>query len=322
MRLVFVGTDDIGALALKEIIGSSHEVLFVISQPDRPKGRGKKITPGPVRQVADEYDIRIYQPESIREDVTRNAIIEASPDIMVVVSYGEYIPSKIFKAPEFGSINLHPSLLPRWRGAAPVRYALLAGDEVTGVTVQYLHKRMDAGDILAQVEVPIEPVDDHGSLCDRLHPLGAKLVVEVLDRFDKKGHEIESYVQDEEKITQAPKITKDDLWIDWTRSAVDVRNKIRAFAPSPGARAQFRGELYKILRVEDVNDYPNEPVPGLIYGIPYPIVDCVDKGLKIITIQPPGKKPIDGADFRNGYRLADGEMFGGKELLSEWEGSS
>ncbi len=316
MKLVFVGTDVVGALALKAIIGSSHEILFVVSQPDRPKGRGKKIQPGLVRQIADEAELTVYQPESIRDEITKNAIIEAKPDIMVVVSYGEYIPSKIFKAPEFGSINLHPSLLPRWRGAAPVRYALLEGDEVTGVTVQYLHKRMDAGDILAQAEVPIEPDDDHGSLCDKLYPLGADLVVSVLDKFDEKGHGVDSREQDEDQVTQAPKITKDDLWIDWNSPAVNIKNKIRAYAPSPGVRTVFRGELYKILKVAEVgSEYPNEPVPGLIYGLPYPVVDCADQALRILTIQPPGKKPMDGADFRNGYRLADGEMFGGKEMM-------
>lgn len=313
MRVVFIGTDEIGEIALRKLSESRHDVVLVISQPDRPKGRGRRIEPGPVAVAAEEFGFPLIQPESIRDEEARKALDDVSPDIITVVSYGEYIPRKIFESPKHGSINVHPSLLPRWRGASPVRYALLAGDDVTGVTIQYLHKRMDAGDILMQEEVPIEPDDDHGSLCNKLYPLGGELLVRALDGLEEGT--ISAFPQDESKVTQAPKIEKGDLWLNWAMPAKQVRNRIRAFAPSPGARAEFRGKVYKILSASKDFISPDERcAAGMVSRLvdEGPVVMCSDLGLVITSIQPPGKKPIDGRDFINGYRIEVGEIFKGR----------
>lgn len=312
MRVVFIGTDDLGEIALRKIVESSHDVVLVVTQPDRPKGRGRKLIPGVVKVIAEENEIPCVQPLTIKEDQAKQAIFDAQPDIIAVVSYGEYIPSSIFNFPRYKSINLHPSLLPRWRGASPVRYALLAGDEITGVTVQYLHKKMDAGDIIRQVEVQIDPDDDHGTLCQKLYPLGADTLIEVLDDFEKSGENVVAVQQDETLVTQAPKIEKEDLWIDWSRSAKDTRNRIRAFSPKPGAKSIFRGDNYKILAADSIfieMDGKFEP-GGIIKISEYgPVVACSDSGICLTKLQPPGKNPMDARDFLNGYRVEAGEKF-------------
>ncbi len=312
MRVIFLGTDIFGELALKKLAESSHEVVLVVTQPDRPKGRGRTIVPGRVRLATEAYRIPLIQPESIRDDETKEIIAEIAPDIIAVVSYGEYIPRSIYDAPPHKSINVHPSLLPRWRGAAPVRYALLAGDRVTGVTVQYLHKRMDAGDIVLQEEAPIDPDDGHDSLCDKLYPLGAEMLVRALDGLE--AGTIQPVPQDESKITNAPKIEKDDTWLDWSRPADEVRNRIRAFSPKPGARTRFRGSDYKILTADKgIRQIEGGNEPGTVVELSKdgPVVACIDGGLAITELQPPGKKPQGGRDFLNGYRVETGERFSG-----------
>jgi len=313
MRVVFLGTEDIGEIALRRLAESSHKVVLVVTQPDRPKGRGRKIVPGNVKVTAEELGIPFIQPETVRRAEARDAILGSSPDIIAVVSYGEYIPASIFDAPPHKSINVHPSLLPRWRGASPVRHALIAGDDMTGVTVQYIHKRMDAGDILLQEEIAIEPDDDHGSLCGRLYPLGAELLVQALDGLE--AGTIRPVPQDESKVTKAPKIEKDDLRLDWARPALDVRNRIRAFSPTPGARAVFRDSDYKILAADrEFRQTEGQPDPGRVADISDlgPIVACGDAALVITRLQPPGKNPLSGRDFLNGYRVEVGERFAGR----------
>lgn len=312
MRVVFVGTDELGEIALRRVAGCGHDIVLVVTQPDRPKGRGRKLVPGVVRLAAEEFEIPFIQPQTIREDKSKQTIGDADPDIIVVVSYGEYIPSSIYLAPKFKSINLHPSLLPRWRGAAPVRYTLLAGDETTGVTVQYLHKKLDAGDILKQIDIPVDPDDDHGSLCQRLYPLGATMLVEVLDDFEKFGDEIKAVRQNEDDVTKAPKISKDDLCIDWSEKAADVRNKTRAFSPKPGAKSLFRDNQYKILSADKIfHETSGKVEPGDVINLSDKglVVACGSKAVCITKIQPPGKKPMNARDFLNGYRVKVGEKF-------------
>ncbi len=313
MRVVFLGTDDIGEIALRALEESSHQVMLVVTRPDRPKGRGRKLVPGLVRLAAEELGIPLIQPESIKDEAARDAINDAKPDIIAVVSYGEFIPSSISETPPYGSINVHPSLLPRWRGAAPVRYALLEGDEITGVSVQYVHKRMDAGDILLQEKIPIEPDDDHGSLCEKLYPLGARLLVRAIDGLE--ADDIEPVAQDESQVTKAPKIEKDDLWLDWSRHAIEVRNRIRAFSPDPGARTMFRDDHYKVMAADkDTRSTEAQAEPGTVVELidNGPVVVCGNGALLITSIQPPSKKPVSGRDFINGYRIEVGEKFTGR----------
>ena len=310
MRVAFVGTEEIGELALRAVAGSRHEVVLVVTQPDRPKGRGRKIVPGAVRQAADELGIPLIQPESIRDEAAREPLKEASPDILAVVSYGEYIPESIYSVPVYGGVNVHPSLLPRWRGAAPVHYALLAGDTVTGVSVQRIHKKMDAGDILLQEEVAVEWEDNHATLCEKLYPLGAEMLVRVLDGLETGT--IVPRPQDPGFVTEAPKIEKSDLLLDWSKPADEVRNRIRAFSPVPGARSAFRGSVCKVLSASiEPGATERGSEAGVIVGLAAqgPIVACSEGALLLTMLQPEGKKPIKGGDFINGYRPLMGERF-------------
>ncbi len=312
MKVAFIGTDEIADVALRAVSESRHEIVLVITQPDRPRGRGRKIAPGIVKVTAEELGFPVMQPESIREARVKERLEETAPDILTVVSYGEYIPRSIYEAPPYRAINVHPSLLPRWRGAAPVRYALLAGDEVTGVTIQYIHKRMDAGDILLQEKVPIEPGDDHGSLSGKLHPIGARLLVTALDGLESSV--ISPVPQDPDNVTRAPKITKEDPWIDWTEPARQIRNRIRAFSPDIGARAKFRDKDCKILGVHpEISQLIESTEPGAIVEPTKegPRVACSDGILTITRLQPAGKKALDGRSFVNGYRPEIGECFEG-----------
>lgn len=310
MKVAFMGSSEFGAIALRALARSSHSVVFVITGPDKPKGRGMCCEPGPVRIVAEEFGYPLIQPLSIKEQEVREKLADISPDIIVVVCYGEYIPQAIFNAPPFKSINVHPSLLPRWRGASPIHYALLAGDTMTGVTVQYIAKRMDAGDILLQSEVPIDPDENHGCLSARLHNIGAEMLIETLDRLEKGN--ISPFPQDDSKATNAPKITKADLNLNWSLPANDVRNRIRAFAPEPGAKVQFKSKQYKILEAASrFVAIGGNSQPGMIVQLSPegPVVACLDAGLVITRLQPAGKKAMSGKDFINGYRPKIGDLF-------------
>jgi methionyl-tRNA formyltransferase len=310
MRVMFLGTDRIGEMCLRAVADSAHEIVLVITQPDRPSGRGMKIAPGVVRVASGELGMPVIQPESIKDSTVREKLEILKPDILAVVSYGEYIPSSIYEAPPHRAINVHPSLLPRWRGASPTRYALLAGDTVTGVTIQYLHKKLDAGDILLQETVKIEPDDDHGSLCEKLYPLGARMLVEALDGLERSG--ITAVPQDEAMVTRAPKIGKSDLNIDWSVSAVEIRNRIRAFSPEPGSRTSFREANCKLFGTSsNIRPSGEGHEAGTIVALSKegPCVACGDGVLTLTKLQPAGKKAMDGGAFVNGYRPGIGERF-------------
>jgi len=310
MRVAFMGTDHLAAVALEEIARSRHEVVLVITTPDRPKGRGQVVVRGEVAILAEAYSIPVLQPETVKEPSVSEALSAVKPDIIVVVSYGEYIPRSIYESPPFKSINLHPSLLPRWRGAAPVRYALMAGDEETGVTVQYVHKKMDAGDILMQRAVKIDPGDNYGTLCDKLYPIGAGILLDVLDGLESGT--ISPTPQDETKVTKAFKIGNSDLWLDWSEPADKIRNRIRALAPSPGAKTIFRGKDFKILAAMLSGELLAGSVePGMIAGKSEfgPVVRCGGDLLILTSLQPSGRNPQSGRDFLNGYKPEVGEKF-------------
>jgi methionyl-tRNA formyltransferase len=310
MRVAFLGSDEFGAIGLEAVAASVHQVVLVVTVPDRPKGRGRVCEAGPVRCVAEKHGLRTVQPESIKEQTAQEALVGSTPDVIAVVCYGEYIPESVFSAPTFGSINVHPSLLPRWRGASPVHYTLLAGDRMGGVTIQYVAKRMDAGDILLQREVEIGRDENHGELSDRLYRLGGTMLVEALDRLESGT--IEARKQDEALATKAPKMQKSDLWLDWGVPAEELRNRVRALAPSPGARARFREEQVKILEMSHDFRPLNEPArPGEVVSVEKErfLVACADRAVEITRIQPPGKRAVSGRDFVNGFHPHTGEFF-------------
>jgi len=315
MKVTFLGSSDLGAIALRKLAESHHKVVLVVTIPDRPKGRGRKIEPEMVKMVAEEFGIPVIQPPSIKDPSAFQRILDAGADIIAVASYGEYIPSRIFEIPPFKSVNVHPSLLPRWRGASPVRYALLEGDPVTGVTIQYVDKKMDAGDILLQAETEIDPDENHGELSERLYKMGASLLIQALDALEKG--EIVPIKQDESLVTMAPKIGKDDVWLDFSQPAFKVRNRIRAFSPSPGARALFRNLDFKILKAsKEFRPFYEGSKPGEIVALVAdgPVVACADASILLEKLQAAGKSVISGKDFLNGFRPNVGEVFEGKPL--------
>src|ERR1043166_3047380 len=242
MRILFMGTAELACPCLEAVAKLPvHELVGVVTQPDRPKGRSLELAPPPVKVIAGKLGLPVVQPVKVREAV--DDIRAMRPDLIVIVAYGQILPRSILDIPPRGCINVHASLLPRWRGAAPIQYAILHGDGETGVTTMFLNERMDAGDIALQRTEPIRPDDTAGTLHDRLARLGSELLVETLNGdFPRRP-------QDESQATYAKKLTKDDGHIDWNKSAVEIERQVRAFDPWPGAFAFVGGTLLKLWNV-------------------------------------------------------------------------
>jgi methionyl-tRNA formyltransferase len=250
MRLVFAGTPEFAAVALSAAHGAGHDIVLVLTQPDRPAGRGMKLQPSSVKQWALAHNLRVVQPPSLRGEAA-DVLREVGPiDAMVVVAYGLLLPPEVLALPRLGCLNVHASLLPRWRGAAPIQRAVLAGDAATGVAVMQMEAGLDTGPVWAERETPIGARETAGELHDRLAALGADLLVEVLDRLDRGIGAGAPVAQPAEGVTYAHKIGKAEALLDFCGSAVDLDRRVRAFNPAPGASSEFRGERLKVWRVE------------------------------------------------------------------------
>ncbi|BAT71655.1 methionyl-tRNA formyltransferase [Thermosulfidibacter takaii ABI70S6] len=297
MKVVFVGTSEFGIPAL-EAISKKHDIELVISQPDRPKGRGRKLLPTPVKEKAHELGLKVLQPENIKEALPILKDIEM--DVLVVVSYGQIIPKEILELPKVGPLNIHPSLLPKYRGAAPIQRALMNGEKVTGVTIMWMNERLDAGDIFLQRELPIDPEDNYGTLHHKLSLLSAEMILEALELLEKG--EMKRLRQDEALSTYAKPISKEETLINWSDPALSINNKIRALSPKPGAQALLSGTRYKIYKAK-VSEQEGEPGEILLKDIKKGIlrVACGEGSLDILEIQPEGKKVMDVASFLRGY---------------------
>jgi methionyl-tRNA formyltransferase len=307
MKIVFFGSPRSALPALERLIECGHEVVLVITQPDRPSGRGKDPTPPPVKKVAVERGIPVLQPEKIRTDPRiLDALKASAPDINVVVAYGQMIPSEIIDLPRFKSVNVHFSLLPKYRGAAPVQRAILNGEEKTGVTVFELNERMDEGDILSRTEVAIQPRDKAQELEARLSSLGADLLVKTLDGIER----LPRIPQDHTRATAAPRLHKDQGRIDWTRDSISIDRMVRAFSPWPGAYAFFRGR--RLIVHEGIPLPAQNPSrqPGRILAIRKegPMVGCGGKSAYLIVrLQRENRKAMTAANFLLGTRMEVGE---------------
>lgn len=309
-RIVFMGTPDFAVPVLKTIIDSPYEVVLVVTQPDRPVGRKKVLTPPPVKAEAEKCGIPVFQPEKIRTDYAE--IIEAKPDLIVTVAYGQILPNELLEAPSFGSVNVHASLLPKLRGGAPIHYAILQGDEKTGITIMYMVEELDAGDMIVQKEIDIDPIDNVGSLHDKLSRVGAKLLSETLPNiFDRT---IQPKKQLEKEATFAPNIQREVEKIDWTKDSLDVYNHIRGLNPWPVAYTKLAGKQMKLWQSRLVDKTFNG-VPGeIVEKTPNHtiIVACGDKkGIELVEIQPAGSKKMTTEDYLRGSsdRLSLGETF-------------
>ena len=296
MRLVFAGTPDFAAEHLQALLGGAHQVVAVYTQPDRPAGRGQKLMPSPVKQLAQAHRIPVYQPQTLRNPEAQAELAALAPDLMVVVAYGLILPQAVLDIPRLGCINSHASLLPRWRGAAPIQRAIEAGDSVSGVTVMRMEAGLDTGPMLLKVTTPISADETGGSLHDRLAQLGPVAVLEAIEGL--AAGTLEGEAQNDADATYAHKLNKDEARIDWTRSAIDLERQIRAFNPWPISHSLLNGEALKVLSARAVagTGAPGEIIAADKGGL---TVACGEGALSLSRLQLPGGKPLAFSDLYN-----------------------
>ena len=302
MRLIFAGTPEFAATALQALLAAGHEVVLVLTQPDRPAGRGMTLQASAVKKLALAHGIPVSQPERLKDPAThepiRAACVERGAELMVVAAYGLILPQAVLDLPRQGCINIHASLLPRWRGAAPIHRAIEAGDAQTGITIMRMEAGLDTGPMLLARALDIDPQDSTGSLHDRLAALGGRLVVEALARFDQ----LNPVTQPADGVTYAAKIAKAEAQLDWNQPATILARKLRAFNPFPGAVVNLAGELVKAWRGEAVagRGRPGQVLAADAEGI---VVACGEGALCLTELQKPGGRRVAAADFLSGSRL-------------------
>ena len=296
-----MGTPDISAVCLKKILADKFSVVGVYTQPDRPKGRGMKLTVSPVKQIALEAGIPVFQPENFRDEETVQQLRALKPDVCAVVAYGQILPQKVLDIPTRGCINIHASVLPKYRGSAPYQWAVLNGEKETGVTAMYLVRQMDAGDIIDVSKTAIGENETAGELLERLAPLGAQLLSKTLSRF-ASGEEILRTKQDEAQVTYAPMLDKSMCPIVWSKSAQQVHNLVRGLHPWPVATMELNGVTFKIheTRIVDGNG-----VPGTILRLSKDglVIACGEGAIEIRSLQAEGGKRMSAADYFRGHPL-------------------
>jgi methionyl-tRNA formyltransferase len=309
MRLVFLGTPAFAVPALNALVEAGHEVLTVLTQPDRPRGRGRETSAPPVKQAAMQQGLTVYQPERVRRPEAVEYLRGVAPDAMVVVGYGQIIPQSVIDIAPLGILNVHASLLPRYRGAAPVQWAIAQGEAATGVTIMRIDAGLDTGDILRTCETAIGREENAIELGERLALLGARLLVETLD--DYAAGAIQPQKQDSAQATYAPILKKEDGLIDWSQPAAVLHNRVRGFQPWPGAYTGFRGQTLNIwrARVATLPDKPAVP-PGGFLRLKPPTVAAGEGALELVEVQLEGRKRMAAADFANGQRLQENEILG------------
>jgi methionyl-tRNA formyltransferase len=306
MRVIFAGTPDFAAISLQAILAAGQDVPLVLTQPDRPAGRGMSLQASPVKQLALQHGLGVHQPPSLKSDEARLPIIEARADVMVVAAYGLILPQAVLDIPRLGCLNIHASLLPRWRGAAPIQRALLAGDVETGVTIMRMEAGLDTGPMLLKESLPIATADTAGSLHDKLAGLGARLIVEALARLERGGLHGEN--QPEDGVTYAAKLEKAEAALDWRQPAAQLDRAVRAFNPFPGATTQLDGQIIKVWTAEPVAA-SGEAGRILAVGSDGIVVACGDGALRLTELQKAGGKRLAAADFLRGFPFKPGQRF-------------
>jgi methionyl-tRNA formyltransferase len=300
MKIVFAGTPEFAARALAALITAGHDIPLVLTQPDRPAGRGMKLKMSPVKELALAHGLTVSQPENLKTAEARQAIVDAAPEVMVVAAYGLILPQVALDIPRLGCVNIHASLLPRWRGAAPIQRAIEAGDAETGITLMQMDKGLDTGVMLGRYPLTIGPDETAASLHDKLAELGASAIVALLPRLA----EIHAAPQDDSQATYAAKISKDEASIDWTLPATVLDRRIRAFNPFPGAVTHFQNEPLKIgqARLADGSGQPGE----ILSVIPLRVA-CGDGALELLEVQKAGGKRLPVAAYVSGNTIAAGQ---------------
>ncbi|MBT2641217.1 methionyl-tRNA formyltransferase [Bacillus sp. ISL-41] len=312
-RIVFMGTPDFSVPVLRRLVEEGYDVVGVVTQPDRPVGRKRIMTPPPVKAAALKHGITVYQPEKIRQQEELDKILALEPELIVTAAFGQILPNKLLEAPKFGCINVHASLLPELRGGAPIHYAIISGKEKTGITIMYMVEKLDAGDILTQVEVPITETDTVGTLHDKMSSAGADLLSETIPKL-LKG-EITPVPQNDEDATFAWNIKREQEKIDWNRAGAEIYNHIRGMNPWPVAYTTMDGSVIKVWSAEKAT-YTGNDQPGTIVKVEedgFVVATRDETAIKITELQPAGKKKMDakqfllgaGSNLQPGVKLGD-----------------
>ena len=296
MKVVFMGTPEFSVAALDALVEAGHEIVAVYTQPPRPAGRGKKDRPSQVQQRAAELGIQVRSPENLRDTDEQAAFADLHVDVAVVVAYGLILPAPILAAPRFGCLNIHASLLPRWRGAAPIQRAVMAGDRETGISIMRMELGLDTGPVLLSRTTPIGPTDTSGDVHDRLSVMGGELIVDALGDLEA----VAAKPQSEEAVTYAVKLSKSEAQIDWARSAVDIDRQIRGLSPFPGAWTDVDGERVKLLRSKLAD---GQGAPGTHLG-EFRIA-CGEGTVQILEAQRQGKRTMEAREYLRGQTLPD-----------------
>ncbi|EPZ1679098.1 TPA: methionyl-tRNA formyltransferase [Yersinia enterocolitica] len=301
LRIIFAGTPDFAARHLGALLSSQHQIVGVFTQPDRPAGRGNKLTPSPIKVLAEQHDIPIFQPKSLRPEENQHLVADLNADIMVVVAYGLILPASVLAMPRLGCINVHGSLLPRWRGAAPIQRSLWAGDAKTGVTIMQMDVGLDTGDMLHKIECDIQPEDTSATLYDKLAQLGPQGLLVTLQQLAEGSAQPE--VQDEAQVTYAEKLSKEEAKLDWSLPAVQLERCIRAFNPWPVSYFVVDEQPIKVWQAQVLATVDNAAPGTIIHADKHGIqVATADGVLNITQLQPAGKKAMSAADLLNSRR--------------------
>ena len=306
MKIIFAGTPEFAVPALAALIAAGHQIVMVLTQPDRPAGRGMKLKPSPVKVLAEQHGLHVFQPETLKDVAVQAQIALVDADVMVVAAYGLIIPTVTLNAPRYGCYNIHASLLPRWRGAAPIHRSLLAGDAETGVTIMEVVPALDAGAMVSRGIVPITNTDTTQTLHDALSKIGAELMVDAMATLVGKGL-LPATPQDETLVTYAHKLEKAEAAIDWQKSAVEISRQVRAFNPFPVAQSKLKGEVCRIWMATAQAGKANAgEVVSVHDGV---LVGCGHGLLHITELQAPGGKRLSAQAFVQGHNLQIGDTF-------------
>ena len=318
LRIIFAGTPDFAASHLQALLDAGCNVIAAYTQPDRPAGRGNRLTASPVKLLAQQHHIRVEQPESLRNSAAQQTLASLQADLMIVVAYGLLLPQEVLDTPRLGCINVHGSLLPRWRGAAPIQRAIWAGDAETGVTIMQMDAGLDTGDMLLVEKTPIAPTDTTAVLHDRLADLGGRMIVEALELAACGG--LQPVPQPAEGVTYAHKIEKAESEIDWSLPAHVIGQRIRAFDPFPGASTALQGEAIKVwgYEIDSCSRLSNERCGQILASGPEGVtVACGEGGaLRLTTLQRAGGKRLPVADFLRGFPLPVGQVLGASTVAA------
>lgn len=306
MRIVFMGTPDFAAAILKRLIDTGRNVVGVFSQPDKPVGRKQIITPTATKVVAMEHDIPVFQPAKLRDGEALRIMQELKPDLTVVAAYGKILPKDILDVAPLGNVNVHGSLLPKYRGSAPIQWSVINGEKVTGITTMYMAEGMDTGDMIMKFELPVGEDETSGELFDRMAELGAESIEKTLELFDKG--EVKGEAQNDDEATYAPMLKKEMGEIDYSKSAEEIHNLVRGLNPWPMAFTFLDGKSIKIHEAKAAEGFSGEE--GTLLDEKRFIVGCKNGAAEFITVQPEGKNKMSGADFIRGRRLIKGTVFG------------